>query len=280
MESETTLNLALQTFFSSSAHALDLVRLPPTDAGCHESSSASDANSGATVFIVDDNRAVRESMRDLLQENGYQVEVFADGLSFLNRYRAGRRQCAVIDVQLPGMSGIELIERLHSSGHGIPVIVVSGNATVPIAVKVMKAGATDFIEKPVRSAGFLASIKRALDDEENPAQLSVFRKAAALSVTRLTLREQQVLGFVLAGQSNKKIAGDLGISQRAVEAHRAAIMRKTGSRSLSELIRKALYTGSGQDDRSEAQRSNQNRQFGNWRRLSFRSVAPRKAGIS
>jgi len=280
MESETTLNLALQTFFSSGANALDLVRLPPNDTGCRESSSATDTNSGATVFIVDDNRAVRESMRDLLQENGYRVEVFADGSSFLDRYRAGRRECAVIDVQLPGMSGIELIERLHSGGHDIPAIAVSGNATVPIAVRAMKAGAADFIEKPVRSAGFLASIKRALDQAESATQLSLFRKAAALSVTRLTLREQQVLGLVLAGRPNKKIAGDLGISQRTVEAHRAAIMRKTGSRSLSELIRKALYTGFNQDDRSEALRSNQSRQFGNWRRLSFRSVAPRKAGIS
>jgi FixJ family two-component response regulator len=158
MSSKTTFYPALQAFSSNGASVRDVARPRRFDTGA------------ATVFIVDDNSAVREAMRDLFHENGYRVEAFADGSSFLDCYSAGRKECVVIDVQMPGMSGIELIERLRSSGYDNPVIVVSGNATVQTAVRAMKAGATDFIEKPVRSAGLLASVERALRQEEKAAE--------------------------------------------------------------------------------------------------------------
>ena len=103
----------------------------------------------STVFVVDDDRAIREAMRDLLQENGYAVELFADGPAFLEAYRPGREGCLLVDALMPGMSGIELIERLKAEGHQLPAIVITGNGAVPMAVQAMKAGAVDFIEKPV-----------------------------------------------------------------------------------------------------------------------------------
>jgi len=193
-----------------------------------------------TVLIVDDNSAIREAMRDLLQENGYQVEVFTDGSRFLESYHQGSNECVLIDVVMPGMSSVELIERLRSNGYDIPVIVISRNAAASIALQSMKVGAVDFIEKPVCCADLLASIQRALNHTEDYARTSVFRKAAIPKVTRLTSREQQILDLILAGQPNKNIAAELGISQRTVEAHRAAIMNKTGSENFSALVRTAL----------------------------------------
>ncbi len=193
-----------------------------------------------TVFVVDDDRAVREAMRDLLQENGYSVELFADGLAFLEAYCAGRAGCLLVDALMPGMSGIEVIERLKTEGHQLPAIMITGSGAVTMAVQAMKAGAVDFIEKPVGHQDLLASVKRALDHTRDTATLSASRETAAISVASLTTRQRQILDLVLAGHPSKNIAADLGISQRTVDNHRAAIMRKTGSKSLPALIRTAL----------------------------------------
>ena len=184
--------------------------------------------------------AIRDAARDLLQENGYTVELFADGEAFLDAYRPGREGCLLVDVMMPGMSGVELIERLKSEGRQLPTIVITGNGAVPIAVQAMKAGAVDFIEKPVGHQELLASVKRALDQTRDSAKLSACRETAALRVASLTRRQRQILDLVLAGHPSKNIAADLGISQRTVDNHRAGIMRKTGSKSLSALIRTAL----------------------------------------
>ena len=179
-------------------------------------------------------------MRDLLQEDGYSVELFADGPAFLEAYRPGRNGCLLVDAVMPGMSGIELIERLKTKGHSLPAIVITGNGAVPMAVQAMKAGAVDFIEKPVGHEDLLASVKRALDRTWDTAALSASREAAALCVASLTTRQRQILDLVLAGHPSKNIAADLGISQRTVDNHRAAIMKKTGSKSLPALVRTAL----------------------------------------
>jgi two-component system CheB/CheR fusion protein len=194
----------------------------------------------ATVFVVDDNRAIREAMRDLLEENGYSVELFADGQAFLDAYRSDRVGCLLADVLMPGMSGVELIERLKADGHQLPAIMITGSGAVPMAVQAMKAGAVDFIEKPVGNGELLASIKTALDQTQRAATSSASREAAATRVASLTPRQHQILDLVLAGLPSKNIAADLGISQRTVDNHRAAIMRKTGSKSLPALIRTAL----------------------------------------
>jgi FixJ family two-component response regulator len=136
--------------------------------------------------------------------------------------------------------GVELIERLKVEGHQLPAIMITGSGAVPMAVQAMKAGAVDFIEKPVGHADLLASVERALEHTRDTAALSARREKAALSVGSLTTRQRQILELVLAGHPSKNIAADLGISQRTVDNHRAAIMRKTGSKSLPALVRTAL----------------------------------------
>jgi two-component system, chemotaxis family, CheB/CheR fusion protein len=193
-----------------------------------------------TVFVVDDDSALREIMRDLLQEHGYAVEMFADGPAFFEAYRADWEGCVLVDALMPGMSGIELIARLRREGAGLPGIIITGNGAVPMAVQAMKAGAADFIEKPVGHKELLASVQRALDQTQDAATLSESRETALQRVATLTTRQRQILDLVLAGHPSKNIAADLGISQRTVDNHRAAIMRKTGSKSLPALVRTAL----------------------------------------
>jgi two-component system, chemotaxis family, CheB/CheR fusion protein len=193
-----------------------------------------------TIFVVDDDSTIREAMRDLLQENGYAVEMFADGPAFFEAYRPGWEGCVLVDALMPGMSGIELIERLKSEGHELPAIVITGNGAVPMAVRAMKAGAVDFIEKPVGHRELLASVERALDQTQDTVAVSASREAAVTRVASLTARQRQILELVLAGHPSKNIAADLGISQRTVDNHRAAIMRKTGSKSVPALVRTAL----------------------------------------
>jgi len=206
------------------------------------------AEGEATVFVVDDNRAVREAMRDLLRANGYAVRAFADGEAFFAAFRPSHEGCVLVDALMPGMSGVELIERLKAAGHDLPAIVITGNGAVPMAVQAMKAGAVDFIEKPVGHEELLTSVRRALDLMRDTAKASTWREIAAKRVASLTARQHQILDLVLAGHPSKNIAADLGISQRTVDNHRAAIMRKTGSKSLPALVRTAL-AADGPDQR-------------------------------
>ena len=126
-------------------------------------------------------------MRDLLRENGYAVQVFADGAAFFEAYRPGQEGCVLVDALMPGMSGVELIERLKADGHELPAIVITGNGAVPMAVQAMKAGAVDFIEKPVGHEDLLASVKHALDQMRDTAKASAWRETAATRVASLTI---------------------------------------------------------------------------------------------
>jgi two-component system CheB/CheR fusion protein len=201
-------------------------------------SSPLDPQNTSTVFVVDDDAAVREATRDLLRENGYAVEVFADGEAFL---RAERPEgCLLVDARMPGMTGMELIERLKADGQTLPTIMITGSGDVALAVEAMKAGAVDFIEKPIGHVDLLASIERALDQSGDATKISQSRDTAVTCVASLTARQRQIMDLVLAGHPSKNIAADLGISQRTVDNHRAAIMRKTGSKSLPALIRLAI----------------------------------------
>ena len=217
-----------------------IVKPRPTSRVPMQQSAISVEGGTSTVFVVDDDRAIREAMRDLLHESGYAVELFGDGPAFLEAFRHGREGCLLVDALMPGMNGIELIERLKAEGHRLPAIVITGNGAVPMAVQAMKAGAVDFIEKPVRPEELFASLERALDRTRDSAKLSASRNAAATQVASLTTRQRQILDLVLAGHPSKNIAADLGISQRTVDNHRAAIMKKTGSKSMPALIRTAL----------------------------------------
>jgi two-component system CheB/CheR fusion protein len=197
------------------------------------------------IFVVDDDSGVREAIRELLEADGRIVEDYADCEAFLADYRPGREACLLIDAYLPGkMTGIELLNRLAKGGDVLPAIMITGNSDVPIAVAAMKAGASDFIEKPIGADELRASIERALERSRDVSKLSAWRAAAAERIAMLTAREREIMDLVLVGHPNKNIAADLGISQRTVENHRAAVMKKTGTKSLPELARLALAAAS------------------------------------
>jgi two-component system CheB/CheR fusion protein len=197
-----------------------------------------DRSAMPTVFVVDDDVVVLETMRDLLQEHGYAVEIFADGEEF---FRAKRSEgCLLLDARLPGMTGLAVIERLRAEGRALPTVMITGDGDIALAVEAMKAGAADFIQKPIGHVELLASIARSLDLDSGRTELTATREQAVSLVAGLTARQRQIMDLVMAGHPSKNIAADLGISQRTVDNHRAAIMRKTGSKSLPALIRTAI----------------------------------------
>ena len=189
-----------------------------------------------TIFVVDDEGALREAMRELLQEEGWAVEAYSSGEAFLKAYHPGREGCLVVDARMPEMSGLELLERLKARSDGPPAIMITGHADVRLAVRAMRAGAMAFLEKPVQYDELVVNIERALELTRNSTALSSLRETAAKRMAGLTLRERQVVEMVVQGNPNKQIAYVLGISQRTVETHRATAMRKVGARTLSELI--------------------------------------------
>jgi two-component system CheB/CheR fusion protein len=200
------------------------------------------------IFIVDDDSNIRDGIRSVLEEEGMLVEDYAACEAFLDAYHPGREACLVIDAYLPGMSGLELLRRLRDAGHRLPAIMITGNSDVPMAVQAMKAGASDFIEKPISRGELLVSVARALEQSRDSSKLSAWREAATNHIAGLTPRQRQIMELVLAGCPSKNIAADLGISQRTVENHRASIMKKTGTRSLPALARLALAAaGNGAD---------------------------------
>jgi two-component system, chemotaxis family, CheB/CheR fusion protein len=192
------------------------------------------------IFVVDDDDSIRGAIRSVLEDEGREVEDFDTCEAFLAAFRPGREACLIIDAYLPGMNGITLLRRLHDTGHQLPAIMITGNSDVTIAVQAMKAGASDFIEKPISRVELLACVDRALEQSRDSGKLIAWREDAAQHVAGLTPRQRQVMDMVLAGHPSKNIAADLGISQRTVENHRASIMAKTGTRSLPALARLAL----------------------------------------
>ncbi len=201
------------------------------------------------VFVVDDDD-VRGTIMAVLEADGRAASGYPSGEALLqafrpDTFRLGAGDCLLIDAALPGISGIELLERLRATGHGLPEIVVTGQSDVPMAIRAMKAGASDFVEKPVSRPALLASIVRALDGSRDAAKLASWHDAAAVAVAALTPRQREIMALVLAGHPSKNIAADLGISQRTVENHRASIMHRTGTTSLPALARLALAASSG-----------------------------------
>ncbi len=211
---------------------------PPANAP--QRGDSSDDLGSPVIFVVDDDSRLRAEMRSLLEDDGRTVEDFATCEEFLDAYRPGRDGCLLIDAYLPRMSGLELLKRLRDLGHSPPAIMITGNSDVPMAVQAMKAGAIDFIEKPVGGSELLASIERAVEHSRDATKLSAWHVQAARHLADLTPRQRQIMDLVLAGQPSKNIAADLGISQRTVENHRAQIMKRTGAKSLPALARLAL----------------------------------------
>lgn len=192
-----------------------------------------------TIFILDDDDAVRDSLRMLVESAGYKAETFASCRAFLARSPFPPGACLLLDVHMPEMSGLQLQDEMAQRGLKLPVIVMTGQADVPVAVRAMKAGARDFIEKPFADAIILDSIRNALATAEKAAG----DPAVAKRVAELTPRERDVMLQMVAGNPNKVTAYNLGISPRTVEIHRARVMEKMAARSLSELVRMALAAG-------------------------------------
>jgi len=204
------------------------------------SGKAESGSGGPVIFVVDDDDGVREAIRGVLEDDGRTVEDFSTSEAFLEAFRPGQESCIVVDAYLPGMSGLALLERLRDVGHHLPAIMITGSSDVPMAVQAMKAGASDFIEKPISRSELLSCVDRALEQSRDSGKLSAWQENAANHVAGLTTRQRQIMELVLAGHPSKNIAADLGISQRTVENHRAAIMMKMGTRSLPALARLAL----------------------------------------
>ena len=192
------------------------------------------------IFVVDDDRAVREAIRDALEYDGRSVQTYSTCEAFIEAYRPGHEACLLIDAYLPGMNGLELLRWLGHAGHRLPAIMITGDSDVPMAVQAMKAGAWDFIEKPIGHRELLESVENALGQSRNSCKLLASQETAAGAIAGLTPRQRQIMELVLAGHPSKNISADLGISQRTVENHRASIMEKTGSKSLPALARLAF----------------------------------------
>jgi two-component system response regulator FixJ len=200
-------------------------------------------NAEEIVFVVDDDVDARDSLCALLESAGHAAVAYESAQAFLEAYRPGRPGCLIADVRMPDMDGLELQEALNRRDAGLPVIVVTGHADVPLAVRAMKAGAVDLIEKPFDDELLLATVRRALALAQNARANAAATEAAKARIASLSARERQVLELLVAGQPNKIIAYELDISPRTVEIHRAHVMDKMEAKSLSDLVRAAIAAG-------------------------------------
>jgi len=192
------------------------------------------------IYVVDDDEAVRDSLRWLLEANGYRVKTFSSAEAFLNIYEVDEIAVLIADVRMPGMSGLELQEELLARRAPLPIVFITGHGDVPMAVSTIKKGAVDFLEKPFNEADLRTIIARMLQlAAEQIAQMEVENHQQKV-LDRLTSREQQVLERIVAGRLNKQIAGDLSISIKTVEAHRANIMEKLQANTVADLMKIAL----------------------------------------
>ncbi|GMR07067.1 MAG: response regulator FixJ [Gammaproteobacteria bacterium] len=197
-------------------------------------------NNGPTVYIVDDDPSVRDSLSWLLESENLATSIFASAEEFLDAYHHEWNGCITLDVRMPGMNGLELQEQLDQRGNSLPIIIITAHADVPMAIRAMKAGAFDFIEKPFLDEQLLNCLRRAIKAggrarREQDQRLEIEQRYATL-----TPRERQVMQMVVAGKANKVIAADLELSSKTIEAHRSRIMSKMKARSLSALVRMAM----------------------------------------
>ncbi|MEI9991962.1 MAG: response regulator [Rhizomicrobium sp.] len=199
-----------------------------------------------TVFIVDDHDRVRGSIRALLESAGLKVEDFSSAVDFLGQAQPGPGDCVIADVRMPQMSGLELQEELTRRAVRVAVIIVTGHADVPLAVKVLKAGASDLIEKPFDDEALLGAVSRALENGRQARELAASAQEAEALIALLTEREQEIFHQLATGRSNKLVAHALGISPRTVEVHRSRIQDKMRISSLADLVRIARAAESAQ----------------------------------
>ena len=191
----------------------------------------------AIVYVIDDDEAARHSLEFLLDCAGIRVRSFASADAFLAASPPLAGACVITDVRMPGRSGIELVEEMQRRGADVPVIVITGHADVPLAIQAMHAGVADFIEKPFDDELLLSALRRALAQQAGKAEAQEERAAILERIATLSGREREVMDGLVAGEANKAIAFDLGISARTVEVYRANVMMKMQTKTLSELVR-------------------------------------------
>jgi two-component system, LuxR family, response regulator FixJ len=193
-----------------------------------------------TVFVIDDDQAVRDSVRLLLKSVGLPARTHASAQEFLPNYDARQPGCLIVDIRMPGMSGLELQEQLNLRGATIPLIFITGHGDIPMAVEAMQHGAFDFLQKPFRDQDLIDRVQRALErDTSIRTQLQATDRVRECLAT-LTPREREVLELVTAGKANKVMADDLGVSQRTIEIHRSRVMEKMQAHSLAQLVRMTM----------------------------------------
>ncbi len=190
-----------------------------------------------TVFVVDNDQGMRESLQRLLEAAGLAVETFADAPSFLATYRPDRAGCLLLDIRMPHMNGLELQAELAARQAPIPIVIITAHGDIPKAVRALKAGALDFIEKPFNPRDLLVCIRAALVRDEENRMRQVRVEEIGVRLARLTAREHQVMRLITAGLLNKQIAGKLELSKKTVELYRARVMQKMEAESLAELVR-------------------------------------------
>ena len=196
------------------------------------------------VYVVDDDDAMRDSLRWLLESAGYRVSSFATAERFLTAYRADHASCLVLDVRMPGITGLELQQELNRRGAALPIIFITGHGDVPMAVEAVKNGAFHFLEKPFKDAQILRLIEQAAIQRSSGSGVQAQRRCAAAKLETLTQREREVIDLVVQGRKNKQIAEALGISVKTVEAHRARAMEKMDVNSVAELVSATLSANS------------------------------------
>lgn len=196
-----------------------------------------------TVFVVDDNEGVRDALCALMEAVGLPVQAFSSAEAFLGSYDPAQPGCLILDIRMPGMSGIELQERLHEDRIGIPIIIISGHGDIDSAVRAVKAGAVDFIKKPYDATTLLERIRVAMESDRKLREEKARRASVATRIKLLTPREMEVMALLVDGKSSRQIAEELGLSIKTVDGHRVHLMLKMRAKSLVDLVIMAQIHG-------------------------------------
>jgi FixJ family two-component response regulator len=197
------------------------------------------AGAGTIVYVVDDDLSVREALRSLIRSIGLRCETFASGAEFLRHPRSDDPACLILDVQLPDASGLDLVGVLDAEPTPIPIIFITGHGTIPMSVRAMKSGAVEFLTKPFREEDLIAAMRQAIERDSLAKQQHAELAGVRARMEKLTPREREVLGLVVAGRMNKQIAAELGTAEQTIKQHRGRVMKKLGVDSVAELVRLA-----------------------------------------